>query len=67
MNEWSMAHPYLTFFLSIFTLLSVTSVISDILKLFKKPEPPPNVHFNMDFPQPREEDDEGPPSRDNLN
>jgi|APCry1669188970_1035186.scaffolds.fasta_scaffold344628_1 hypothetical protein len=69
MNEWCMAHPYLTFFLLIFASMTFTTIVTDVLKFLKKPDPPPpppNVHFNVGIPEVQNKE-EDPPSQDDFN
>jgi|LauGreDrversion4_2_1035121.scaffolds.fasta_scaffold20314_5 hypothetical protein len=50
MKEWCMEHPYMTFVMFIFCCSSITSVISQLIGLFKKPDPPPTVNMKLEMP-----------------
>jgi len=47
MQEWALAHPYLTFFLGIFFISFLGNVIDKFVSLFKKPI---NPVFNIEVP-----------------
>lgn len=47
MKEWCLAHPYLTFFLVLSMLSTLSTVTTKILELFVK-KTPPVINMNID-------------------
>ncbi len=50
MKDWCLQHPYMTFVLALFVIASATSVLNQLLSLFKKPDPPPTVNMKVELP-----------------
>lgn len=50
MKDWCMQHPYMTFMTIVFLIACGTSVLNQIIALFKKPEAPPTVNMKVELP-----------------
>jgi hypothetical protein len=55
MNEWCLAHPYLTTVIILFGILMTNSVVVHVVSLFKKPTPT-TVNLNVESPVDDQED-----------
>jgi hypothetical protein len=58
MKEWCLEHPYLTTLIVLFLTTSFTSVVNQLLEVFKKPTP---VTYNIDVNQPPPDEVTPPP------
>jgi hypothetical protein len=45
-----MEHPYMTFMTIVFLIACGTSVLNQIIALFKKPDPAPTVNMKVELP-----------------